>query len=133
MGPVESIFYAIGEIVFAVAAADGKVQLEEKKQLEKIVAEELKNHHYDYDVSHIIFQILDRQHRTPVESYEWGMKEIRLYSHYLSPALKAVCLNMMEKVAAAFPGGDKEENEVLKKFKEDIAPLHGDPVYYNQK
>lgn len=133
MGPQESLFYAIGEIVYAVAAADGEVQTEERKRLEEIVAEELKHHHYDYDVSYIIFQILDRQHRQPVESYDWGMKTIRTYSHYLSPQLKAACLNLMEKIASAFPGGTAEENSVLQRFKKDIEPLNGDPVYYNQK
>lgn len=133
MGPFESLHYAIGEIVYAVAAADGSVQAEERKRLEEIVAEELKKHNYDFDVSHIIFQLLDRQYRTPTESYDWGMNQMRLYSHYLSPELKAACLSMMEKVASAFPPVTAEEDALLIRFKRDIEPLHGDPVYYAKK
>jgi uncharacterized tellurite resistance protein B-like protein len=133
MSPHESLHYAIGEIVYAVAAADGVVQREERKRLEEIVAEELKRHHYEYDISHIIFQLLDRQHPKPIESYEWGMNGLRLNSHYLSPALKAAFLSIIENVAAAFPPVTEEETDLLSRFKRDIAPLHGDPVYYSKQ
>lgn len=132
MSPNESLHYAIGEIVYAVAAADGVVQREERKRLEEIVAEELKRHHYEYDISHIIFQLLDRQHPKPIESYEWGMNELRLHSHYLSPALKAAFLSIIEKVAAAFPPVTVEEINLLNRFKRDLEPLNGDPVYYSK-
>lgn len=133
MTPAESLHYAIGEIVYAIASADGAVQIEERKKLAEIVNDEIKKHHYNYDITEIIFQILDKQHRKPVESYEWGMNQLRLNSHYLSPELKAAALAIMQRVAEAFDGVTKEENELLKQFETDIAPLNGDPVYYNQK
>lgn len=133
MSPHESLHYAIGEIVYAVAAADGIVQREERKRLEEIVAEELKRHHYEYDFSHIIFQLLNSQHRKSMESYEWGMNGLRLHSHYLSPALKAAFVSLVEKVALAFPPVTEEETNLLSRFKRDIAPLHGDPVYYSKQ
>lgn len=132
MNPTESLHYAIGEIVYAVASADGEVQREERTRLQEIVQEEISKHHYNYDITEIIFQILDKQHRHPVESYDWGMNQMRLNSHYLSPALKNACMAIMERIAEAFDGISKEENELLLRFRKDIAPLEGDPVYYKQ-
>jgi hypothetical protein len=63
-------------------------------------------------------------------SYDWAIKEIRLNSHYLSPELKDKFLQVMEKVARAYPPVTIEEMNLLERFKKDIAPLRGDPVYY---
>lgn len=132
MNPTESLHYAIGEIIYAVASADGQVQREERSRLQELIETELQRHHYDYDITDIIFQLLDKQHRKPVESYEWGMNQLRANSHYLSPALKAAAIAMMEKIAEAFGGVTKEENALLLRFRVDIAPLVGDPVYYGK-
>lgn len=132
MNPTENLHYAIGEIVYAVAAADGEVQKEERIKLKEIVDEELKLHHYDYDIAHIIFQVLDKRHHLPAESYDWGMKQMRLNSHYLSPELKASCIRIMERVAKAFPPVTIDESSLIARFRKDIDPIVGDPVYYKK-
>ena len=35
------------------------------------------------------------------------------------------------KVAEAYPPVTREENAILRKFKSDIGPINGDPVYYS--
>ena len=65
--------------------------------------------------------------------YDWAMKEIRTNSHYLSPELKQKFLLVMDRVASAYPPITNDESSIINRFKNDIAGIHGDPVYYNKK
>ena len=60
MNPIENLHYAIGQLAFAVAFTDGKIQKQESEIFHKIVAEELSNKSYDFDVSDIIFQVMEK-------------------------------------------------------------------------
>jgi uncharacterized tellurite resistance protein B-like protein len=132
MNPVQNLHSAIGELAYAIACADGKVQNEERKKFHDIVAAELRCKDYDFDVSDIVFRLMDRDHMDVRTAYEWAMKEIRLNSHYLSPKLKNTFIKVMEKIAKSYPPVTIDEQSLLDKFKRDIEPIHGDPVYYEQ-
>src|SRR5688572_28600768 len=130
MTPLQSLHFAIGELAYAIARADGEVQKEERQAFHDIVAAELKKNHYSFDISSIIFQIMDKDKAKLPESYHFALKQIKLNSHYLSPALKNTFISVIEKVAAAYPPVTEEEKALIRKFKNDIGPLEGDPVYY---
>jgi uncharacterized tellurite resistance protein B-like protein len=132
MSPVENLHYAIGQLAFAVAFADGKVQREERERFQLIVVNELKGKDYGFNVSDIVFQILEKDKVDSDTIYDWAMKEIRTNSHYLSPELKEKFLRVMEKVAAAYPPVTSDENSIISRFVKDIAGINGDPVFYNQ-
>jgi uncharacterized tellurite resistance protein B-like protein len=131
MTPKENLHYAIGELAYAVAKADGKIQKEERRKFAGIVAAELLMHDNDFDVSDIIFQVMDKEKFvTAKDAYDWAMKQIRLNSHYLSPELKKTFIRVMEKIAKAYPPVTIDEAKLIDRFKKDIEPIHGDPVYY---
>ena len=133
MTSLENLHSAIGELAYAIARADGTIQKEERQKFHDIVAAELRCKDYDFDISDIIFQILDKDKYIDSQtSYDWAMKEIRLNSHYLSPELKQTFIKVMEKVAKAYLPVTMEETNILEQFKKDIAPLKGDPVYYER-
>jgi len=133
MTPLQNLHSAIGELAYAISRADGAIQKEEREKFHDIVAAELRCKDYDFDVSDIMFQILERdKFIDTVTAYEWAMKEIRINSHYLSPELKETFIRVIEKVAKAFPPVTSEESIVIERFKKDIAPLKGDPVYYER-
>ncbi len=132
MNPLQNLHYALGELAYSIARADGKVQESEKKRFHSIVAAELRLGNYDFDLSDIIFQIMDKEHIDTETSYHWAMNEIRLNSHYLSPELKQTFIRVMEKVARAYPPVTIQEKELLDKFKTDIATINGDPVFYEK-
>ena len=132
MTPIQNLHYAIGELAYAVANVDGKVQKEERKKFHDIVAAELRCKDYDFDISDIIFQILDKDKQDSETTYKWAMDQIKLNSHYLSPQLKKIFIRVMEKIAKAFPPVTKEEKDLIEKFKTDISSIHGDPVYYEK-
>ena len=134
MTSIQNLHSAFGELAYAIASADGIIQWEERQKFHEIVDAELRVNNIDFDVSEIIFNILEKDKFIDSQtSYEWAMKEIRTNSHYLSPQLKASFIEMMGKIANAHPPVMPEEMELLEKFKKDIAPLKGDPVYYELK
>jgi uncharacterized tellurite resistance protein B-like protein len=132
MTPIENLHYAVGELAYAVAKADGDVQKKERLRFQSIVAAELRCENYGFDISSIIFQIMDKENHSVADAYDSAMRQIRLNSHYLSPEMKQTFISVMEKVARAFPPVTAEEQEVIARFCSDIAQLHGDPVYYGQ-
>lgn len=133
MTSTQNLHYAIGELAYAVAFADGKIQQEEREKFESIIAAELKGKNYDFDVSDIIFKILEKEKQDVETVYQWALAEIKTNSHYLSPALKQTFIIVLEKIAKAFPPITGEESKLIERFKNDIESIVGDPVYYEQK
>jgi uncharacterized tellurite resistance protein B-like protein len=131
MTPLQNLHYAIGELAYAVARADGSVQKEERQKFHDIVAVQLRNDNYAFDISAIIFQIMDKDKATLPDSYNRAVKEIRNNSHYLSPKLKETFICVMEKIAEAYPPVTIGERDLIEAFRHEIAPLEGDPIYYD--
>jgi hypothetical protein len=132
MTPVENLHYAIGELAYAIAAAKGKVQKQAYKIFHAIVEDEIKTHDPDFDVSDIIFQLLNKDQVSVKEAYRSAMHILETNSHYLSPMLKLSFIRVIDKVTMAFGPYDTEEFELVSGFKKEIESLEGDPVYYNQ-
>lgn len=132
MNPIENLHFAIGQLAFAVAFSDGKVQKEEREKFQNIVVQELSHKDYSFDVSDIVFQVMEKDKMDSDTVYDWAMKEIKTNSHYLSPELKGKFIAVMEKVATAYPPVTKSEASIINRFKKDIAGIHGDPVYYSK-
>lgn len=132
MTPFENIHYAIGELAYAIAKIDGRVNPEERKKFEQIVLTGFRHKNYNYDVSDIIFKILDKDKRDPQTVYNWAMHELKTNSHYLSPELKDCAIKIMKSIAEAFPPVTHEEDALFQRFVKDIEPLKGDPIYYKK-
>jgi len=130
MTPTENLHYAIGEIAYAIARADGKVQKEEREKFHDIVAAELHMKDQAFNISDIIFKIMDKDKTSTKDAYNWAIEQIKVNSHYLSPQLKQTFIKVLEKVAKAYTPVTIDETDLIEKFKVDIAPLKGDPIYY---
>jgi uncharacterized tellurite resistance protein B-like protein len=132
MTPTENLHYAIGEIAYAIARADGEIQKEERLKFHNIVEAALRCNDFDFNISDIIFQILDKDHLSTAMAYDWAMGQLKINSHYLSPHLKATFIKVIEKIAKAYPPVTMDEMNLITRFKKDIEPLIGDPVYYER-
>lgn len=130
--PIQNLHYAIGELAYAVAHADGVVQPAERKKFHDIVEAELRCKDYDFDVSDIIFKIMDKDKHDSKTVYNWAMHEIKTNSHYLSPQMKNTFIKVMEKVAAAYPPVTENERKIIDQFKKDIEFIEGDPLFYKK-
>ncbi len=132
MTSLQNLHYAIGQIAYAIAFADGNVQQKERQKFHDIIAAELRCHDYDFNISDIIFQILDKDKIDTETTYYWAMKEIKLNSHYLSPQLKKTFIKVIEKIAKAYPPVTDDEKNIIERFKKDIEPIIGDPIFYEK-
>ncbi len=133
MTSLENLHYAIGQLAYAVASADGSVQPKERQKFHDIVAAELRCNDHDFNVSDIIFQIMEKDKWDTETTYNWAMKEIKTNSHYLSPALKKSFIMVMEKIAKAFSIVTDEEKNIIERFKKDIEFINGDPIFYGKE
>lgn len=131
MSPQEQLHYAMGQLAYAMAGIDGNVQNEERRKFHDIIMAEVKEHHYSFNVSDIIFQVLDKDKTDAQTAYDWAMNQFRLNSHYLSPELKWVFIRIAEAVAKAYPPVTMEERQLMDRFRKEILLLQGDPVYYS--
>lgn len=121
MNGKERLYYALGELAFAVALADGKINTEERMKIHDIVVSGTKCDNYDFNVSEIIFHILQKQKTFNQEDlYSRAMKEIKTYSNFLTNDMKAEFSAVLEKIARAFNHISPEENDLLERFRKDI-------------
>src|SRR5688500_20308943 len=88
MTPTENLYYALGEVAYAVAMSDGRIQKDEVNKLHGILLTELSIGDETQNIADIIFHVLNKDHVDAQTAYESGMKQIWLNSHYLSPDLK---------------------------------------------
>lgn len=119
----EHLYYALGELAYAVAVADGKIQQEERQKLHDIVVEATACHKTDFNISGIIFHILQKDHVNLLPVYDWAIKEIREHSYFLTEDMKVDFIGVIEKVARAFGSITIEEENIIEKFKQDIEKI----------
>jgi uncharacterized tellurite resistance protein B-like protein len=121
MTGVERLYYALGQLAYAVAKADGSVDSEERLKLHDIVVKGSKCHNYDFNVSEIIFHILQKDKLYTVEdAYNVAMKEIKLCSNYLTDDMKAEFSAVLEKVARSFGTYTESEKVLIDRFRSEI-------------
>jgi hypothetical protein len=128
MTPLESLHSAIAELAYATTFSEGELERTEAAKFLAIVASELHNKNYDFDITQIIFEIMVKDRISTDTSYNWAMHKIKTNSHYLSPELKGKFIRVMKEVAKAFP--PEEEIGLLERFRKDIGAIHGDSTYY---
>jgi uncharacterized tellurite resistance protein B-like protein len=119
----ENLYYALGEIAYAVAKADGTVQREERQKIHDIMVKEIACHNNNFSVSEIIFHILKKQDMKWETVYNWGIKQMKLYNHYLTDDMKVDFVAVIEKIAHAFDSVTIEEENVIEKFRKDIKEI----------
>ncbi|MFB6305530.1 MAG: hypothetical protein ABEH43_00810 [Flavobacteriales bacterium] len=123
MDAKENLYYALGQLAYAVAKVDNKVQKEEKKKFHDIVEAEINNDNLDFNISNIIFQIMEKDHSDLDKSYDWAIQAMRLGSHYMDDIRKAEFLAVLKQVAKAFPPETVDEKELIERFKKDLDGL----------
>ncbi len=132
MTPIEELYYALGEVAYAIAKADGTIQQAEKEKLHAILNEEFKTHKAATDLSEIIFQVLAKEGMDSQTVYEWALKEMRLNSQYVSETLKMRFVETIKKVAEAFPPVTRAEREIIDDFIYKLKSIQGDPVFSSE-
>ena len=123
MQGAQLLYYALGELVYAVAKSDGVVQKSEQDELNRIVKEELAALNLSIDTTKIMVEILQEEDTEFETVYQWALKAFRKSQYYLTPELKDKFVKIIERVAAANPPITNEEQELILRFKRDMEEL----------
>lgn len=123
MEALQSLYFALGEMAYAVAKADGKVQRAERTKLHDIVVKEAKLSHPDIDISEIIFHILQKSDRDFETAYQWSMDSFKEHRYWLTEDMKADFIAVIEKVAHAFNSVTNDEKSVIERFRKDMEAI----------
>lgn len=129
MTPVQYLYYALGEVAYAIAKADGLVQKEEKEKFEKLLNTEFAKHNLDFDYASIIFQILKKDAMDPQTAYDWCLKQMRLNSQYVSETLKEKFIDTLKEVAKSYSPVTPQERGYIDDFIYQIKSIKGDPIF----
>jgi uncharacterized tellurite resistance protein B-like protein len=123
MTPTENLYYALGELAYAIAKADGRIQKDELNKLHGILESELKIAEDSLSVADIIFYIMNKDQVDAETAYTNAMNQVRMYSHYLTPEIKLSFLRVAEKVAKAFPPTLVSEQNMIARLRKDISGI----------
>lgn len=119
MTPKEILHYAIGELAYAMAAADGEVQKEERQKFHDIVRQAVENERHAADFSVFMFQMTDKQNTEVKSAYNRAIAFIKQNGSHFTPELRRITLSVMKQVALAFPPLTDQEKKLIARFEKD--------------
>ena len=108
----EQLFEAFGEILYALAAVDGKIQAEEKV----LIAQAIKHHRYEYDILFSFKQEVTKA-RTITEAFTKAMQTFREYGPFDGYSDFKIIL---ENLASSCHGISVEEQEIIDRFHKEL-------------
>lgn len=108
----EQLFEAFGEILYAMAAVDGKIQEEEKI----LIAQAIKHHRYEYDILFSFKQEVTKA-RTITQAFTKAMDTFRSYGPFDGYSDFKIIL---ENLAQSCQGISKEEQELIDQFHKEL-------------
>lgn len=108
----EQLFEAFGEILYALAAVDGKIQQEEKE----LIAQAIKHHRYEYDILFSFKQEVTKS-RTIKEAFAKAMHTFREYGSFDGYSDFKIIL---ENLANSCQGISTEEKEIIDQFHHEL-------------
>jgi len=123
MTSTQSLFYALGEMAYAIASADGTIQKEEKEELQKILVSEFSDYPGAYNYTEIIFHILQKDKLDLETTYNWAIREIKFNKEHLTAVLSMKFIKVIEKVAHAFPPVTADEQKLVDRFIKEIITI----------
>jgi uncharacterized tellurite resistance protein B-like protein len=115
MAEIDKLYEAFGELVYAVAKADGAIQNEERIALEDV----LKDNKWASDIIWS-FNYEDKKSKTVKEAYS---KAIDIFKHHGPFSEYEKFADVLELVAFAFQGISKEEKEIISNFRNELTTV----------
>ncbi len=128
MTPTDNMYYAAGEVAYAIAMADGQLQKEEKDRFQEILKREFNGKISEANTAEIIFKLFQKEKVSANYAYEAAMHTLNANSHYLSKAMKEHIIHVIEHVASSFPPVTQAEMDMISKFIIDVSKIKVDEV-----
>jgi hypothetical protein len=118
----------LGSLLYSVASFDHKVRSKERRAMYDLVLKELATAEHTYDSSgmnqafytQFEFEELEKQNTSPIIAYESFMKFYHSNRDAITVPMKATSLSAIEKVASAFRGINKQEQEIISSVQREL-------------
>ena len=120
---LQNIHIAMGSLAYAIAKADGVIQEEEKQTIKKLAQNEFELSEADNEWISTMFNKLEKENISLDEAYSYAIDTLNAnrFDYDFTDTIKAKCISFMEKVSESFDGISGEEQQVIDRFKEDMA------------
>ena len=128
----KAYYTALGQLVYAIAMADGSIQTEERTQLINFVISEIVAIHKASGLEGSaldVFNIEEEFHRLRDENipaqqaYDNFIEFIDSNKPNFNEKLKQTCLQIMDEIALAYNGIEDSEQEVIDEIKKKLATI----------
>lgn len=120
----EYLFYGFGQICYALAMSDGKVQKAEHDDLIKLLKNEFEILDIDFDVLEISFELMFRDGvENSEEAYKNGIKNMETGKKFINSDLTAKFNRILMNVGDSYKGVDQEEMNIIRQFNKDIEQI----------
>lgn len=123
MNATQKIYYALGQLAYLVALADGKVQESEIRALHKLVINEIKKHNTNFEYSDIIFNVLNEEKLNPDLIYEFAINELKEASEFITESIKNEILSVLTNIASSYDNVSDEELKVIRNVEEELKKM----------
>ncbi len=125
---LRQFYIELGNLLYAMAKADGMVQEEEIREFYKIVRDELVPLEKSTDefgtdqafYSEFEFETLLDRNAGVNESFLSFINFLKANKKDVTPQIKELCLNAARKIAEAFGGVDKSEEIFIERLKHEL-------------
>lgn len=118
----------LGNLLYAIAKADGKISKKEFEELKLLVRKELAAFNGTIDefgsdlafFTEFEFEFEDERVESPADAYLSFITFVKANEERVDGKLRHLALRMAEKIAEAFKGKNKSELMMIKNLKKDL-------------
>jgi tellurite resistance protein len=116
-------FYGLGIVAFSIAQSDGEIQQRERRELMHLIKDWSERVDVGFSGVEVIFELLTKNRKYDVLTYDKGMEYIRKGKEYLTPQLKEKFVFLVNDIAHSFPPVTENERAVVERFQQDLKHL----------
>jgi hypothetical protein len=125
MDAKELLYYGFGQVIYSISLIDGRIQREEVDTMRSILEKAHKENQIEMDVASIIFTLQNSENSfTSKESFEFGIKNMKLGDQYLTKQIFENFCEILQKIADSYPPATNEERDTIQLFKNQFKQFY---------
>ena len=115
----------MGSLAYAIAKADGQIQMEEKEVIKKLAQKEFEIEDVDTEWIDQMFRKLENDNVSLEDAYQYAIDTLRAnkYEFDFDLSIKNKCINFMGRIADGFQEKTNSEQSIIDRFRNDIVGL----------
>lgn len=117
------VYYILGQMVFAIANANGTLNEKERLVLQNLFVAEMGSDLLDLDLSEVISHILKKEKKNLETTYNWGFQLLNLQQNKLDDDTKSKFLHLIDLVITRFPSQALDVVEFTARLRIDLEKL----------